>query len=71
MNYEPRYTESDENISKENHIKNFLALTLGAIVGIIVLVFVLQILINLVIKFIPEETEYKFFSSKIPPEELT
>ena len=71
MNYEPRYTESDENVSKENHLKNFLALTLGAILGVIVLVFVLQILINLAIKFIPEETEYKFFSSKIPPEELT
>ena len=71
MNYEPRYTESDENISKENHVKNFLALTLGAILGVIVLVFALQILINLVIKFIPEETEYKIFSSKIPPEDLT
>ena len=56
MNYEPRYTESDENISKENHIKNFLALTLGAVAGIIVLVFVLQILVNFVVKFIPEET---------------
>lgn len=71
MNYEPRYTESDENISKENHIKNFLALTLGAVAGIIVLVFVLQILVNFVVKFIPEETEHRIFSSKIPAEKLT
>ena len=55
MNYEPRYTESDENISKENHIKNFLALTLGAVAGIIVLVFVLPLAltVELIISLLP------------------
>ena len=71
MNYEPRYPESDINVGNQNHLKNFLALTLGAIVGIVVLVFVLQILVNFVVKFIPEETEHRIFSSIFPAEKLT